>query len=105
MLVTLSGIVISMRLLQSRKALYPMLVTPSGIVAAVIFLRQPITTLFDIINPSISSPSTRVAPQLFEEVQELLFTKFSFKNVQLLKAKFPMLFTLIGILIEVRVLQ
>ena len=32
MLVTLSGIVISVKLLQSEKALSPMLVTPSGIV-------------------------------------------------------------------------
>ena len=47
MLVTLSGIVISVKLLQSEKALSPMLVTPSGIVILLIF------SLFERLNPFI----------------------------------------------------
>ena len=39
MLVTLSGIVISVKLLQQEKALSPMLVTPSGIVIFVKLLQ------------------------------------------------------------------
>ena len=101
MLVTLVGIVMEVRLLQPQKADNPMLTTPSGIVAVVRLGRLATAVSLRTNTPSYSF-SKSVAPQFSLSRQVLLLIKFSDSNIHSENAMLPMLVTLEGIVMEVR---
>ena len=95
MLVTLSGILMDVRPLHLENALFPMLVTLSGII---VFL-HPAMSLFDAFS--------MIALHSFRESYFLLFlsTTMLVRLLHLENALFPMLVTLPGILMDVRLKQ
>ena len=104
MLVTLVGIVMAVRLLQPQKADVPMLVTLAGIVAVVRLGRQAIAVSLLTNTPSYSF-SKSAAPQFSLSRQVLLFIKFADSNMHPENAILPMLVTLVGMVMAVRLKQ
>ena len=103
MTVTLFGMVIEVRFIQSLNASSSIVVTPSGIVTDVAFFSQRCRVSLCITSLLVFEEFAIKAPQLTELFLELLLIKLS--NTQPEKAFFPIDKTLLGRVIEVRAAQ